>query len=173
MSAGTTFDSILSTLFPSRAIVQKQSGEEVVRGLLNGDCNAIAGGVVDVSRTNVRETGNYEGEYEQGKNRFSKDPLALVTRQDDEQWSSFVFWTLMALVYADEQAISSTDASKMPINNMFGSEYALSFRHTVAAVGSYGDIYNRTFQQEVARGGPNLLNVYPYGPQHFSLPGLS
>lgn len=173
VTAGTTFESILSRLFPSRVIVLKQSGEEVVLGLRNGDCNAIAGGVVDVSRTNVREAGQYDGEYEQGKNRFSKDPLALVTRQDDQQWSSFVFWTVMALVYADEQGISSADAAKMPINNMFGPEYSLSFRHMVEAVGSYGDIYNRTFQEEVARGGPNVLNTYPYDPQHFSLPGLS
>lgn len=36
-----------------------------------------------MSPSSVAEVGEYTGEYENGVNRFSKDPLALVTRQGE------------------------------------------------------------------------------------------
>jgi general L-amino acid transport system substrate-binding protein len=173
VNEGTTFFKILQTLFPARAIVPKESGALVAEGLSLGECNAITGGVIDTSRTNVRSVGRYDGDYETGQGRFSKDPLALVTRQDDQQWSAFVFWTVTALFYADEQGITSQTADLMPLSNLFGSRFSGFFRDIVESVGSYGDIYDRNVEFEVARGGPNLVNEYPFGPQLFSLPGLN
>jgi hypothetical protein len=86
-------------------LVEKTTGEQVIQGLVNGDCNAVIGAVLEiVETTSLRELG-YVGDYEMGSNRFSKDPLALVTRQDDPHFSSFVKWILSATFYAEESGI--------------------------------------------------------------------
>lgn len=173
VSEGTTFFRIMNRLFPGRVVVPKATGALVAEGLALGDCNAISGGVMDVSRSNIRNVGGYTGDYETGKNRFSKDPLALVTRQDDIQWSTFVYWIVMAIVYAEEQDITSETAEKMPLLSLFGSDFVECLRNTIRGVGSYKEIYERNVEAEVARSNPNFLNRFPYGPQHFALPGLS
>lgn len=83
MNDGTTFLERLKDLLPERYIAPQQTGELAIQGLASGICNAIAGGVQDVSPTSVVEVGEYTGPYENGVNRFSKDPLALVTRQGE------------------------------------------------------------------------------------------
>lgn len=172
-NAGTTFEELLAGLFPTRALISRQSGDLVAEGLQEGVCNAVAGGVVDVSTSNIRNIGGYDGSYETGSGRFSKDPLALVTRQDDPQWSSFVYWVVSALFRAAEEGISSSSSSSMPIVNLFGPLNARIFRDAVDAVGSYEDIYDRHIGLEVdGQGGLNSLNVNPLTAQHYPLPGL-
>ena len=43
-----------------------------------------------------------------------EDNFALATRQDDHDWASFVFWTLNALICADEYSIHSNTSSTLP-----------------------------------------------------------
>ena len=142
----------------------------MAEGLDAGVCNAVAGGVVDVSTSNIRNIGGYAGPYETGIGRFSKDPLALVTRQDDPQWSAFVFWVVSAIFYAEEEGITASSA--MPIVNLFGPFNSRIFRDAIEAVGSYEEIYKRHVGAEVERGGLNSLNTNPLTAQHYPLPGL-
>lgn len=79
--------------------------------------------------------------------------MALVTRQDDHQWSTFVYWIVSALFYAEEQGIEQSSASKMPITNLFGPLYSRMLRDAVEAVGSYSEIYERNAQDQIPRGG--------------------
>jgi hypothetical protein len=169
--AGTTFEIVLKTLFPDRFVVPLESIELSVEGLVNGECNVIAGGVVDVSLTNVRLAG-YQGNYQTGSSRYSKDPLALVTRQDDFVWSSFVFWIVASTFYAEEEGITKATASTMPAVSLFGPRFGDMFRMAIGAVGNYGEIYNRQAQAEVPRGGLNELNDFLKGPLHYPLPGV-
>ena len=162
----------MAGLFPQRYLVARQSGDLVAEGLAAGVCNAVAGGVVDVSVSNIRNIGQYDGPYETGSGRFSKDPLALVTRQDDPQWAAFVYWIVSAIFFAEEEGINATSSSRMPIVNLFGFFYTRMFRDAIEAVGSYKDIYDRNVQAEVERGGLNLLNTNPLTAQHYPLPGL-
>lgn len=69
---GTTFLERLKQIFPERYLAPQQNGELTIQGLAAGLCNAIAGGVQDVSPTSVVEVGEYTGPYENGVNRFSK-----------------------------------------------------------------------------------------------------
>ena len=169
---GTTFYTILEKVFPERALFGEISFDKSAEKLNTGECNVLAGGVMDTIFHNVKELGRYEGPYETGKNRHSKDPLALVTNQDDLQWTSFVFWTVSGLIFAEEQGITSENANEMPIVNLFGSKFQNFYRNMIQQVGSYGEIYNRNVQDAIPRGGPSELNDYPYGPQHFALPGV-
>jgi hypothetical protein len=172
VTEGTTYSDKLPELFKSDYIVPKQSGELVAQGLAAGDCNAIAGGVIDVSMSNIREVGQYNGTYEKGDGTYSKDPLALVTRQDDPQWSAFVYWIVSAIFYAEEEGITTSTYTQMPVVNLFGTLYSSMLRDAIGAVGSYAEIYDRHVELEVNRSGLNLLNENPLKAQHYPLPGL-
>lgn len=170
VNQGTTFETRLQTMFHERFVVPQQSGELTVEGLVAGECNVIAGGVVDVSLTSIRNTG-YDGPYQTGSSRYSKDPLALVTREDDVQWSKFVFWIVSAIFYADEMGITQDTASELPTIGLFGPLFFRMFQDAVGAVGNYGEIYERQAEADVPRGGLNLVNRLLSGPQHYPLPG--
>lgn len=98
--------------------------------------------------------------------------LALVTRREDNLWSSFVIWMNQAIVYAEEEGISFSNAIEMPIVNLFGLAYAQSFRDCIASVGNYADIYERTLGPQWPRSGGNLLNTVPFEPQQVAYPLL-
>jgi general L-amino acid transport system substrate-binding protein len=98
------------------------------------------------------------------------EALALMTLGNDNQWSSFVFWVVMAMVYAEENDIGPESIEEMPIVNLFGDGLEQMLRDCVYAVGTYSDVYNNTLRT-VARSGANLLNQGPtYGPQQFAAP---
>jgi general L-amino acid transport system substrate-binding protein len=166
---GTTYERRLKTLFPDRYIIPRKSLEFSVKGLGAGTCNVIAGGVADVSSTTVRQAG-YQGSYDTGRSRHSKDPLALVTREDDVKWSNFVFWIVSSIFYAEEAGITSETATDMPWTSLFGPDYAFMFQNAVGAVGNYGEIYERHAQKEIERAGLNdLYDVSSSEPLHYPL----
>ena len=108
--------------------------------------------------------------YQLGRDGSSVDPYALITRQDDAEWSTFCKWIVMAMYYANEESINSYTAhEKLPLVELFGQQYNTLLRHAVAAVGSIGDVYRRNFGIEVLPrvATRNDLNMMPYGPQHF------
>lgn len=91
----------------------------------------------------------------------------LMTRQDDLQFPTFVYWVVAALFYAEEAGITQTTANQMPVVNLYGTAFARMFRD---AVGSYGEAYEKNEARVDSippRGGRNLQNSNPYGPQHY------
>jgi hypothetical protein len=152
-------------------LVPRLSGEQAIEGLRTGDCNVVAGGMIDVSLRSVEASG-YDGPYSISSTTLSKDPIALVTRQDDPQWSSFVYWIVNALFYAEEKGITQATSTRMPVVDLFGRLNFRIFRDAVAAVGSFQQIYQRNAQAYVPRRGLNLLNQNPLGPQHYPNPGF-
>lgn len=100
---------------------------------------------------------------------FSKEPLAVVTRQDDPQFTAFVNWIVSATFYAEEKGITEESPEGMPFTFLFGPRYVRMLKDAIQAVGNYGEIYERSLQDLVARGGQNGANVNPYGPQHYPL----
>jgi hypothetical protein len=162
-------DQVKTTLFPPRFYVAAL--QSLGSSLMSGVCNAVAGSFFDVIPSAIRN--DYAGVYEVGVNRFSKQPLALVTRQDDHQWSQLVYWINTALVYAEERNITQdTAAEEMPLMETFGPSLKNMFRQAVNAVGNYGEIYARNVQDEAPRGGPHDLNIDWSGPLLYPSPGL-
>lgn len=99
--------------------------------------------------------------------------LALVTRQDDPQWSDFVYWVVAATFHAEENDITSQNFIEMPTVNLFGDGFTRMFRDTILAVGNYGEIYARNVESIFPRNGTNnMLNLNPPGPQLFPYPGF-
>ena len=101
----------------------------------------------------------------------SGEALALATREDDHQWSAFVYWIVSATFYAEEKGFTQVTPNEMPLVNLFGPDHSRMFRDSLLAVGNYGEIYARSVQSSVPRNGRNLLNnVNPPGPQFYVPP---
>ena len=169
---GKFLDILRNEIFP-QPFIQAIDNSRDLGDALNDrglGCNAVAGTIEEVSVSSIRR--KYAGAYEVGVNRFSKDPQAMVTAQDDVQFSDFVFWVVSALFYADEEGITQFTSNMMPSVQLFGSSHVFMLRHAVAAVGSYGEIYNRHFLQEAPRGGPHASNKFLEGPQLYPVPGI-
>ncbi|CAB9515240.1 Putative amino-acid ABC transporter-binding protein YhdW [Seminavis robusta] len=121
-------------------------------------------------------TGNaysFSSPYFHGSNstgNSSSSILAMATRREDNLWSSFVYWIIMALIYAEEQSITSSNAIEMPTVNVFGVGYVQCFRDLIGAIGNYGDLYNTSLATVLPRSGGNLLNKAPYSPQQEAFP---
>ena len=98
---------------------------------------------------------------------------ALVTQQDDVQWSSFVYWVVVGIIYAEERQITAANASEMPEIHLFGADSVDMFQNAIRAVGNYATIYMRNVQIVIPRAGLNLLYdeqgagpllwTYPFG----------
>jgi general L-amino acid transport system substrate-binding protein len=167
---GTTGYNRVQELFREDYISPRLTFDDIVAGLNDGSCNAVAGGLQDVAMASIREKG-YLGPYGVGVKRYSKDPLAITTRQDDPVWSDFVRWVFWALLYAEEQGITQETAFTMPRTTLFGPLRTNMFAHAVNAVGSYGELYDRNFADLITRGGVHSINVGTT-PQMVSLPGF-
>jgi general L-amino acid transport system substrate-binding protein len=163
------FEAQVTSLDLGRAIVA--TGQQSLgSSLMSGVCNAVAGSFFDVIPSAIRN--DYPGGYEVGVNRFSPQPLAMVTRQDDPQWSQLVYWINAGLFHAEERGISQrTAADEMPLVEILGPLLRNMFRQSVNAVGNYGEVYARHVQVEAPRGGPHELNDLS-GPQLYPSPGL-
>jgi hypothetical protein len=167
---GTTTIDRVRQLFPERYIIAVSTEELVEDCLASGEANAIAGDGFDTASATIRQ--RYSGPYQEGTKLFSKESLALVTTQDDPQWTSFVNWIVISTFYAEEQGISQANYSLMPLVNLFGPSYTNMFQNVIRAVGSYADIYERSAASVFPRTILNKLNTAPYGPEQYPLPGL-
>jgi ABC-type amino acid transport substrate-binding protein len=99
----------------------------------------------------------------------SRESYALMTRQSDLQFPDFVYWIVVATIYAEEQGITSESSLQMPIQSFFGETFKQCFRDSISSVGSYGEIYNRTLQDFIPRTGANRLNDGQPGAQMFPI----
>jgi hypothetical protein len=169
---GTTHADIIAEKFPDSAITTALDSESLYSYFLSGRCNVIAGEQFDVAESILRNKG-YEGAYSNGLMTHSKEPLCVVTRLDDVEWSDFVNWVLQALLTAEEQGITQRSADLVEPTDVFGegSRYALAFQNAIRAVGNYGEIYSRTLQSilprpvvdQINKGNTGLIYSLPFG----------
>jgi len=162
----TTHIDILRQRLPNKAIVEFPT-DVLADGLTDDACNTIAGEKSEISFDTVRSAG-YNGPYQIGTSLFSKEPLAMVTRDGDNEWSDFVNWVLRALLYAEQEGITQSTANKLNQTDAFGPQYADMFIKAVGTVGNYGEMYQH-LNGVLPRQGLNLLNVGDTGLM-YSLP---
>lgn len=154
----TTYD-VVQKQFPEATLgIDPVSGKFIVQEFLEGSCNVIASGLGDVSLAqksvgsdvNFTIISLFDGDV--------IEPLALVTRQNDPQWSDFVYLVVTATFDAEENGISMANAnSGLPEVLLFGSRFTQMLRHAIGAVGSYREIYERNIQDYFPRSGLNQL----------------
>ena len=101
-----------------------------------------------------------------------KDAFAFMTREDDVQWNSFVYWIVMATIFAEEEGITMDTAVSMPVVTLFGERLKQMYRDCISSVGSYAELYNNSLQEFIPRDGANRLNKDLAGPQMFPIPAI-
>lgn len=106
---------------------------------------------------------------------LSKEPLAPVVPNNDDQWLDIVTWTVNATIEAEERGVTQANVAEMAASedavlrrlltgeSGLGTKLGLSDDFVVAAisaVGNYGEIYNRHFGPDTSLAlerGPNNL----------------
>jgi len=160
---GTTWHEKSKELFPASNLIIVEDQVESIQNLIEGKCNIIQGGQYDAPEMIVRGYG-YDGPYAQGKISFTKDPLAVVTRDGDPEFGAFVNKVLQVLLLAETQNVTMMTAS-----TVFDSTEFFGFTDALTAVGNYGEMYSRHLSSISPRLEVNTINdggttglLYPY-----------
>ncbi len=118
---------------------------------------------------------------------ISKEPLAPLVRNGDNQWKDIVTWVINGLIEAEENGITQANvmemqkSSKNPVvQRMLGTSGDVgSFLglgndwlvNAIKAVGNYGEIYNRHFGPDSKLNIPRGLNkLWTDGGLLYALP---
>lgn len=106
--------------------------------------------------------------------RISKSVFGPVVRSGDEQWLQIVQWTLFALINAEEAGVTSLNVESLAaakthrirrllgLEGRFGPQIGLSpdfMKRIVAAVGNYGELFNRNFGSGTGASVPRGQNA--------------
>ena len=157
VARGTTYASVVELTLPAAHSVFV-STDEIVDAFLEGRCNVIAGSNWDLTWTLIA----YEifGPGQAIGKILSYESLSLVTRDDDPHWSDIVNYVIQSLITAEAKGITQSMAQDFVSASNFelgGSEFV--FQTAIAAVGNYGEMYERHYQELLPRSEINLINV--------------
>lgn len=146
-------------------------------GLLANDEIDVLAGAVWTLQTDVKEPSTGQGyffsqPYFYGYSQ-EEDTFCLATRQDDRDWSTFVYWSVAGTFYAEEYNVTSFNFHDMPEVNLYGPDLKRMFKDSILAMGSYAETYDRNVEHLIPREGRNLLYASSHvGPQYYLIPGL-
>ena len=141
--------------------------EDVVKAYDSGKCDTLT---ADVSQLYaLRLNLSKPGDHVILPDMISKEPLAPVVRQRDDDWMMIVKWTLYAMINAEELGVTSKNIdealkSKKPdvmrlvgTEGTYGEQLGLTKDWAVRIirhVGNYGEIYERNIGDEVEAEDP-------------------
>lgn len=102
-----------------------------------------------------------------------EEALCLATRDDDQQWATFVYWIVSAAFHAEANGINQRLSNAMPEVHLFGPNFLRMLRDPILEFGNYAELYERNVGPYIPRGGRNQINsIRAPGPQFFPIPGL-
>jgi len=173
---GSTTEANLADIMASRGIKYKpvlyENLDELVSAYDSGRCDSWTG---DRSGLMTRTTTlkNPKEHTLLGEN-ISKEPLAAVVRQGDDQWYDIVQWTLYATFFGAERGITSANVDEVKastkdpeIRRFLGLEGDLGNKlglsndwayNIIKKVGNYDEIWNRHFGPGSGLTIPSSLN---------------
>ena len=172
---GTTTQLNLADYFRTNNIKYQEmkfgKQDEALKAYKSGQCDTFSSDVSQLHALRLR----FSKQAEQIilPDVISKEPLAPVVRQRDDDWMMIVKWTLYAMINAEELGISSKNIdealkSKKPdVMRLVGTEGAygedLGLTKDWAAriirhVGNYGEVYERNVGAGSKLGIPRGLN---------------
>merc|ERR1719401_1628812 len=107
----------------------------------NGTCNVWA-----TDRTSLLRIASTDAFCDQnitvGREMMTKEPLAMVTRNSDVEFSNVVNWVVQALFYGEEQGLTkNVSLCRNNAKSMFPPASGMNFLNAVYCVGNYGEIY--------------------------------
>jgi general L-amino acid transport system substrate-binding protein len=145
--------------------------EDVIKAYDSGQCDTLTADVSQLYalRLNMAKPGDQIIL----PDVISKEPLAPVVRQRDDDWMMIVKWTLYAMINAEELGVNSKNIdealkSKKPdvmrlvgTDGSYGEELGLSkdwAARIIRHVGNYGEVYERNVGSGSKLGIPRGLN---------------
>jgi general L-amino acid transport system substrate-binding protein len=145
--------------------------DEVVKAYESGQCDTFTADVSQLYalRLNLAKPGDHVIL----PDVISKEPLAPVVRQRDDDWMMIVKWTLYAMINAEELGVSSKNIdealkSKKPdvmrlvgTEGTYGEDLGLTKDWAVRIirhVGNYGEVYDRNIGSDSKLKIPRGLN---------------
>jgi general L-amino acid transport system substrate-binding protein len=145
--------------------------EDVVKAYDSGKCDTFTADVSQLYALRLNLT--KPGDHVILPDVISKEPLAPVVRQRDDDWMMIVKWTLYAMIDAEELGITSKNIdealkSKKPdvmrlvgTEGTYGEDLGLTKDWAVRIirhVGNYGEVYDRNIGAESKLHIPRGLN---------------
>jgi general L-amino acid transport system substrate-binding protein len=145
--------------------------EDVIKAYDAGQCDVLTADVSQLYALRLNLT--KPGDHTILPDVISKEPLAPVVRERDDDWMLIVKWTLYAMINAEELGINSKNIdealkSKKPdvmrlvgTEGNYGEELGLTKDWAVRIirhVGNYGEVYDRNIGSESQLKIPRGLN---------------
>jgi len=180
VQAGTTTQLNLADYFRANSMKYQEMKfgrlDEVVKAYNSGQCDTLT---ADVSQLYaLRLNLSKPDDHVILPDVISKEPLAPVVRQRDDDWMLIVKWTLYAMINAEELGVSSENIdealkSKKPdvmrlvgTEGNYGEQLGLTkdwAARIIRHVGNYGEIYDRNVgaasKLQIPRGLNQLWNA--------------
>jgi len=144
--------------------------DDVVKAYQDGQCDTFT---ADVSQLYaLRKTFAKGSDHVILPDVISKEPLAPVVRQRDDDWMMIVKWTLYAMINAEELGVTSQNigealkSTKPDVKRLVGTEGAFGedlglskdwAARIIRHVGNYGEVYDRNVGQLGIPRGLNQL----------------
>jgi general L-amino acid transport system substrate-binding protein len=186
---GTQAGDTLEAVFKERGIDYTpfpfEEMGEMEAALVVGHCAAITGDLSQLANIHALFH-NRIPDFRIMADTIAKDPLAPAFRQGDPEWDRIVTWTVHALVQAEESGVTAANVDQMKtsadpeIRRLLGTYRGLGkalgltddwAAHAIAAVGNYGEIYERDVGQGSKLKLPRGLNaLWTKGGLMYALP---
>ena len=153
----------MQSSFPSDFVKVGSTFQENTEMLFNNTCNVFAS---DRSILLNIISPNDDRELIVGDKLKTKEPLAIVTRENDHGFSDTINWVLHALFYGEEQGLRKNSSICQKYTNLTLDVLELNFMNAVYCVGNYeevfaGDNSNRGMNQ--INNGTGMLYATPFG----------
>jgi general L-amino acid transport system substrate-binding protein len=172
---GTTSELNLSDFFRTHKIkyelVAFATADEVVKAYDTGRCDVFSTDLSQLYAERLKLTN--PGDHMILPEIISKEPLAPVVRQGDDQWLDVARWTHFAMLNAEELGVSSKNIAEamksdrpdimrlVGTEGNFGEQLGLSkawAERIVRLVGNYGEVFERNLGTGSRLGIPRGIN---------------
>ena len=173
VQTGTTTEQNVADHFTDIGLVYDPQGglsQDVAEAFFAGRCDVLTADASDLaSRIAVRDNAD---DYTILPQIISKEPLAPGVRDYDTEWKDVVNWVVHGLIAAEELNITQANVAQMAANppnttvaRLLGVPYeggsvatlgfdrvnAQFIQRAIAAVGNYGEIYEREIGDKIPR----------------------
>ena len=113
-----------------------------------------------------------DNNYTVGEELKTKEPLSIVTRKGDQEFSDIINWVLQALFYGEEKGLTMNSTLCQNNTGLEDRRKAadLDYLNAVYCMGNYGDILNNGGLKDYPRGmnqinngSSGMLYAIPFG----------
>lgn len=180
VQGGTTSHANLTNHLRTRNIaatlVESASSEEKFRRFMARDCDVVTGDRAELAARRAAMAGMRD-QFVIAREVISREPLGPVVGGGDRAWYDVVRWVMLATMVAEFKGVTAAMATERPastdreIRRLLGQDPdagkglgldAQWAQRTIAAVGHYGEIFERNLGASTPIGlerGPNALWV--------------